>query len=163
MRFTAKRAVPRLTSVDITRFVTYLTLGAWSVAFMFYPPNAFVSTIDSVTRYAWLGLVLLASLGAAVAVLGRWDLKAERAAVYSALAGPGLYAVSQVWYVLAPTEAIVDPSQRVALAFFAIFATMCLATRIAEIQLQRRKAAAAKAAADSLAESAAIAIRAEES
>jgi hypothetical protein len=121
----------RPTLVDIVRAVGYLVIIAWAVLFLFYPPEAFVSSIDIAIRVFWMGVTIV---GAAIAALGaftRIDLKLEFPGLLFALIGPLFYFASQAFYVAFPDGA--DQTGRVALIAYAILPGILLLPRAMEL------------------------------
>lgn len=133
-----KKALPPLSGKDIAQAIVYLSLVAWALAFLIVPPAAFLTTLDYWTRIVWLSLSGLAALAAAISAFIRLDLKGELPALYVCLVGPGLYFLSQAYLSLFPPPSV-DPSQRFALVFFAIYGTLSLIPRIVELRAVKRR------------------------
>lgn len=137
------RRPPRPRPADVARFFAYLALSAWSAAFILFPPVAFVSAIDYWTRVLWLSVTGLSAATAAIGAILRIDLRVELPALHVLLVGPGLYFLSQVYLVLDPPAAV-NPTQRIALAFFVLYGTLAPIPRLIELREVRAQTKAAK-------------------
>jgi hypothetical protein len=109
----------RPTGEDILRAVAYLSLTAWGILFLMFPPVAYLDTTDLYTRIAWMGVGIVGSLMAASGALTRIDIKLELPGVLLTLIAPLFYSAAQVYFLLTPTPGV-DPTSRIALSVYAI-------------------------------------------
>jgi hypothetical protein len=116
------------TGEDLLRGLGYLVIMAWAVLFFFYPPTAFVSSLDILTRALWLGLTFLGGFAALMGSLTRYDIKMELPGLAFVHVGPLLYFLSQIYYVSFP-EPGVNEIGRVALIAYAILPGILLLPR----------------------------------
>jgi hypothetical protein len=122
----------RPTLVDLVRATGYMIIIAWAILFLFYPPEAFVSSIDIVIRVFWMGVTIVGAGLAALGALTRIDLKLEFPGLLFALIGPLFYFASQAFYVTFPDPGV-DQTGRVALIAYAILPGVLLLPRALEL------------------------------
>jgi hypothetical protein len=148
------RIVPPLRGADYARAAAYLSLVGWGIAFLLFPPVAFVSALDAGTRVFWISVTILGAIGAFVGTLTRLDLKLELGSLYPLVAGPGFYALSQAYYVFVPQLDAngnpSDPTQRIALTFFALFAFFLSLMQLLELRHRRKQTRLARTTSEAI-------------
>lgn len=120
----------RPTVEDLLRAIAYVGVLVWTILFLIFPPQAYLSTLDTVTRYLWVGAC---ALGAAMAFFGaifRIDLKLELPGLSFMAIGPIFYSAAQVWLVINPPPSTTDPTSRIALVAYAILPLLFSLPRI---------------------------------
>jgi hypothetical protein len=131
----------RPTYEDLLRGVGYLSLVIWPIALMVFPPTNFFSAFGPALtpRIIWLGLTAAAAAVAAFGAFRRYDIKVELPGLLLIHLGPLLYSFSNWWYVAFPDALNPDPTQRVALAIFALIPSLLLLPRTATLLMEARK------------------------
>lgn len=129
---------PRPTGGDYLRALGYLGIMLWAVAFMIFPPTAFVNGLDFATRLFWMMVTFTGSALALLGALLRIDIKMELPGLTFTLVGPLLYFASQIYYVShpLPNETF---STRAALVIYAILPGILLLPRTFELYAEGRR------------------------
>lgn len=131
---------PRPTHEDYLRAFGYFAFMAWAVVFYIFPPVAFTTGLDPVTRTLWMAFTFV---GAATAFWGsvkRIDIKAELPGIMTLLLGPVFYFVSQLYYSVQPPSILIpDPSQRYALVIYGIIPGILLLPRLYALFVEARR------------------------
>lgn len=110
----------RPTVEDLLRALAYFGVLVWTVVFLIFPPSAYISTVDTVTRYVWVGTCALGAFAAMAGALLRIDLKLELPGIGFMGVGPVFYMAAQIWLVAFPPATATDPNSRTALIVYAI-------------------------------------------
>lgn len=122
----------RPSAEDLLRAVGYLAIFAWSVLFAVFPTNAYVNSLDTLTRLSWLGICGVGALVAFFGAVTRRDLKVELPGLLLMSFGPIFYHVAQVYYFLNP-PATDSPNARIGLMIYSIVPFLLLLPRILEL------------------------------
>lgn len=123
---------------DILRATAYSVLMVWAVLFLVFPPLAYVSTVEVVTRLTWMGITFTGALLATVGSLTRYDLKMELPGLVIAIIGPIFYFAAQVYYVVLPVPGI-DVVPRIAFTAYTILPAFLMLPRIHELSSEAEK------------------------
>jgi hypothetical protein len=131
----------RATFEDVLRGISYLMFVVWPIALLVFPPKNLFSAIgdDLFPRAVWLGMTILAALVAAFGAFRRYDLKVELPGILGMQLGPVLYSFSNWWYVAFPDELNPDPTNRIALAIFALLPSFLLLPRTYALTRESRR------------------------
>jgi hypothetical protein len=124
----------RPTGEDLLRALGYAVIMVWAALFYFFPPTAFVSSLDVLTRTLWMGITFLGAFVAFVGSITRIDLKLEFPGLLFAQIGPLLYFLSQIYYVMNPGPGDL-PNSRVALIAYAILPGVLLLPRTCSLMV----------------------------
>lgn len=130
---------------DVARILAYSSLAAFAAVIFFFPPTSFSNALETSTRAMWCGTAAIGAVMAVVGVITRRDLKVEFPGLHVMLLGPAFYAFAQFWYILNPNLTALagavptSPSQRYALAAFAVYGTLMILPRLLELRDTRRQ------------------------
>jgi TRAP-type C4-dicarboxylate transport system permease small subunit len=129
---------PRPKFEDYLRALGYFNIMLWAALFWFFPPVAFSSEIEGLSRFIWLGATFAGGAMAFAGALKRIDLKLELPGILVALLGPVFYTLSQVYLFLNPLPNS-DPNARVALIAYAALGVTLLLPRLHSILSAKRR------------------------
>lgn len=135
----------RPTVEDILRAVAYLGVAVWCVLFLVYPPVAYVSLVDFITRLCWVGACGIGALTAFVGSLIRMDLKVELPGIAFMLIGPLFYGAAQIWLIVNPFPDT-DPTARNALAMYAFLPLLFTLPRMYALYRETQRSSALRTA-----------------
>lgn len=133
------RVRPRPQPEDYLRALSYGVLAAWGVVYLFFPPASTLEALDTTLRYIWMTVTILGSVLAIVGALRRVDLKMELPGVAFAMLGPVFYFLTQVTFVIAPTESSGPPETRFALMVYALLPVLFVLPRIVSLLTEARR------------------------
>jgi hypothetical protein len=128
----------RPTPEDLLRSAGYLTILVWSILYTMFPPLAVTNSLDTFTRYIWMGATCM---GASIALLGsvlRIDLKMELPGVLIALIGPILYSASQMYFVAFPLAGD-HAGSRIAFIVYSMLPAILLLPRSHELYAESKR------------------------
>ena len=127
---------------DYLRALAYLGFVAWGVAFLIWPPVAYVDTVDLTTRLVWVGACILGATAAFLGAVLRIDLKLELPGLAFMLIGPLFYGAAQIWYILNPPITSTDPNARNALMVYAFLPLLLTLPRMYALYSEAQKSSA---------------------
>lgn len=123
----SNRRLLRPTGEDILRAVGYAAVFSWGLLFLIFPPLAYISELDFLTRLFWVGTCMLGAFTAFLGAIFRIDLKMELPGVAVMLFGPLVYTSATIWFILNPPPSTIDPTARFSFVVYAalpIFMTL---------------------------------------
>lgn len=129
---------PRPTGEDYLRALGYAAIMVWAVAFMIFPPTAFVNGLDFATRAFWMAATFTGSTLALLGAILRIDIKLELPGLAFTLVGPLLYFASQLFYLTHPPAGETF-NTRAALVIYAILPGILLLPRTYALYAEGRR------------------------
>ncbi len=139
MVVTVKKGRPRLTVEDWLRAVSYLGLALWGAVYLVFPPMSTLQTLDTTLRWIWMCVTIGGAIMAFLGSVLRIDLKMELPGIAFGLLGPLFYFLTQVTFVLFPTDVSGAPSTRYALLVYTLLPVLFALPRIVSLLLESRR------------------------